>query len=155
MNGRNGQNGKKGFGIVEVLVSIAVLGFLYAALNHLQTGNRDALLRIRGRDGAIEVAQQVIDSLKSAGVKSLSDKDTAFVIPEISRTWKGQPGIVAHDMTVKYSVAVNVFSDKDYEVLTSSKYDNISHIYAKRLLVTVEWPFKGSVQSINISGVVR
>ena len=62
MNGRNGQNGKKGFGIVEVLVSIAVLGFLYAALNHLQTGNRDALLRIRGRDGAIDVAQQVIDS---------------------------------------------------------------------------------------------
>ena len=54
---------KSGFGIVEVLVAAAVLGFLYVALLNLQGGNHDALLRIRGRDGATEVAQNLIDSL--------------------------------------------------------------------------------------------
>ena len=38
---------KRGFGIVEVLIAAAVLGFLYTALLNLQSGNRDALLRIR------------------------------------------------------------------------------------------------------------
>ena len=99
MKGRNGQNGKKGFGIVEVLVSIAVLGFLYAALNHLQTGNRDALLRIRGRDGAIEVAQQVIDSLNNMGLALLREDTIRF--DGISRTWRGHPGLISHDMTVE------------------------------------------------------
>ena len=39
--------GKRGFGIVEVLIAAAVLGFLYMAVMNLQGGNRDALLRIR------------------------------------------------------------------------------------------------------------
>ena len=39
---------KKGFGITEVLVSAVVLGLLYMAILHMQTGNREALLRIRG-----------------------------------------------------------------------------------------------------------
>ena len=82
---------KKGFGIIEVLIAIAVLGFLYVALNHLQTGNRDTLLRIRGRDGAIEVAQQVVDSLSSLGISSLTSGST-ITIDTITRTWKGKPG---------------------------------------------------------------
>ena len=53
---------KRGFGIVEVLVAAAVLGFLYVAVLNLQSGNRESLLRIRGRDGATEVAQNIIDS---------------------------------------------------------------------------------------------
>ena len=65
---------KRGFGIVEVLIAAAVLGFLYTALLNLQSGNRDALLRIRGRDGATEVAQSLIDSLGALGVASLTDE---------------------------------------------------------------------------------
>ena len=64
---------KKGFGITEVLISAVVLGLLYMAVLHMQTGNREALLRIRGRDGAIEVAQQVIDSLNRIGLASIPD----------------------------------------------------------------------------------
>ena len=64
---------KSGFGIVEVLIAAAVLGFLYMALLNLQSGNREALLRIRGRDGATEVAQNLIDSLGSLGIARLSD----------------------------------------------------------------------------------
>ena len=46
---------KKGFGIVEILVAAAVLGFMYMAILNMHGGNHDALLRIRGRDGAIGI----------------------------------------------------------------------------------------------------
>ena len=73
LQNKNDPCGKRGFGIVEALVAAAVLGFMYMAILHLQEGNHDALLRIRGRDGATEVAQNLIDSLGALGVASLSD----------------------------------------------------------------------------------
>ena len=148
------KNAKKGFGIMEVLVAIAVLGFLYVAVNNLQSGNRDTLLRIRGRDGAVEVAQQVIDSLSRVGISTLSKKDT-ISIPQISRTWKGQPGVVQHDMTVNYSAQVVLSPDSTFKSKSASAYDTVSHVFAKRLDVTVSWPFKSSTQSISVSRIVR
>ncbi len=145
---------KGGFGIMEVLVAIAVLGFLYVAVNNLQSGNRDTLLRIRGRDGAVEVAQQVIDSLSRVGIATLSKKDT-ISIPEISRTWKGQPGIIQHDMTVNYSAQVVLSPDSTFKSKSVSAYDTVSHVFAKRLDVTVSWPFKSSTQSVSVSRIVR
>ena len=82
---------KKGFGITEVLISALVLGFLYLALLHMQVGNREALLRIRGRDGAIEVAQQVLDSLNRIGIESIPSaptSSTSFELDKISRSWE-------------------------------------------------------------------
>lgn len=145
---------KGGFGIMEVLVAIVVLGFLYVAVNNLQSGNRDTLLRIRGRDGALEVAQQVIDSLSRVGIATLSSHDT-ISIPEISRTWKGQPGIVQHDMTVNYSAQVILSPDSTFKAKSASAYDTVSHVFAKRLDVTVSWPFKSSTQSVSVSRIVR
>ncbi len=145
---------KGGFGIMEVLVAIAVLGFLYIAVNNLQSGNRDTLLRIRGRDGAVEVAEQVIDSLSRVGISSLSSYDT-ISIPEISRTWKGQPGMVQHDMTVNYSAQVILSPDSTFKAKSASAYDTVSHVFAKRLDVTVSWPFKSSTQSVSVSRIVR
>ncbi len=145
---------KGGFGIMEVLVAIAVLGFLYIAVNNLQSGNRDTLLRIRGRDGAVEVAEQVIDSLSRVGISSLSSYDT-ISIPEISRTWKGQPGMVQHDMTVNYSAQVILSPDSTFKAKSASAYDTVSHVFAKRLDVTVSWQFKSSTQSVSVSRIVR
>ena len=76
---------RKGFGIVEVLISAAVLGFLYLALLQLQLGNRQSLLRIRGRDGAVEVAQQVLDSLQSIGASGIKSRSN----PKLDTTYKG------------------------------------------------------------------
>ena len=157
-------NGNRGFGIVEVLIAAAVLGFLYVALLNLQGGNRDALLRIRGRDGATEVAQNIIDSLGALGVASLSDASVGtdgdgnlnpILIPNIERVWKGQPGAIDHDMKVVYDAEVTVSPDADYIVQNSTLLQNTSHVYAKRLDVKVSWHFKNSVQSITVSGVIR
>ena len=158
---------KGGFGIVEVLIAAAVLGFLYTAILNLQGGNRDALLRIRGRDGATEVAQNLIDSLGSLGLASLSDENIGtdgmgnlkpITINSIKREWSGQPGILTNTMTVYYDAIVTVSPDSNYMAKTSSTLlgmDSISHVYAKRLDVKVSWKFKNSTQSITVSGVIR
>jgi type II secretory pathway pseudopilin PulG len=158
---------KQGFGLVEALIAAAVLGILYVAILNLQGGNRDALLRIRGRDGATEVAQNIIDSLGALGLASLSDDklknaagDVEYTkaLPPITRTWDGQPGVITNKMTVVYNAEVTVSPDADYMAKTSSlllNTDSASHVYAKRLDVKVSWHFKNSVQSITVSGVIR
>jgi len=146
---------KKGFGIVEILVAAAVLGFMYMAILNLQGGNHDALLRIRGRDGAVEVAQQVLDSLKSVGVEAIPSKaltDTSFNVQNIDRKWARGLGDSA---TVTYSPEVTVSATQNYTSTDASQYETIHHVYAKQVKVKVSWNFKGSTQSIEVSSVIR
>ncbi len=156
---------KRGFGIVEVLVAAAVLGFLYMAVLNLQGSNHDSLLRIRGRDGATEVAQNIIDSLGAFGLANLSDSkltagadgsvDYKIVLDPIVRTWEAQPGAVSNTITVVYNAEVTVSPDADYMASAGSLLDTARHVYAKRLDVKVSWQFKNTTQSITVSGVVR
>ena len=174
LQGKDCPRRKQGFGIVEVLIAAAVLGFLYIAVLNLQTGNREALLRIRGRDGATEVAQNVIDSLGALGLASLSDDKltsngaggltlaksdgTTPDTIKIKREWKGQPGIIENTMSVDYKAVVSVSPDAEYMSKATSqllKTDSVKHVYAKRLDVKVSWQFKNSTQSITVSGVIR
>ena len=160
------QKSKSGFGIVEVLIAAAVLGFMYMAVMNMQGGNHDALLRIRARDGATEVAQNLIDSLGALGLASLSDdklKDASgnfkpLIIDPIVRSWSGQPGAVSNTITVNYRAEITVSNDNDYMAKASSMLlgtDSVEHVYAKRLDVKVSWQFKSSTQSITVSGVIR
>ncbi len=155
---------KRGFGIVEVLVAAAVLGFLYMAVLNLQGSNHDSLLRIRGRDGATEVAQNIIDSLGALGLANLSDNklvgadgsvDYKIVLDPIIRTWEAQPGAVSNTITVVYNAEVTVSPDADYMASAGSLLDTARHVYAKRLDVKFSWQFKNTTQSITVSGVVR
>ncbi|MBO7413322.1 MAG: type II secretion system protein [Fibrobacter sp.] len=136
-----------GFGIVEVLISAAVLGFLYLALLHMQVGNRESLLRIRGRDGAVEVAQNIIDSLKTVGVASIA----SFTKDDIVKSWDRGPGGKS-TLTYRADVTVGAVSESASSV---SNYETVSHVYAKQVDVKVSWNFKGSEQSVNVSSVVR
>ncbi|MCF0222182.1 MAG: type II secretion system protein [Fibrobacter sp.] len=170
---------KSGFGIVEVLVSAVVLGFLLTALLNLQGGNRDTLLRLRGRDGAVEVAQSIIDSLNRSGLTALGNaNDTTLYFCDsdydcsstdasggkknnpnlktfMQRTWEGQPGLVKNTMTVDYRAVVNVSKDSDYRSEAESNFETLRHVYAKQVNVSVFWKFKGTEHSINVSGVVK
>lgn len=143
------KSGKAGFGIVEILISAAVLGFLYLALLNLQVGNRDSLIRIRGRDGAVEVAQNIIDSLKTVGVASLE----SFTKEGIQKSWDRGPG---GKSSLSYKADVTVGDTTDYRSVSGSLYDDQnSHVYARQVDVKVSWLFKGSEQSINVSSVIR
>ena len=165
---------KKGFGITEVLISAVVLGLLYMAILHMQTGNREALLRIRGRDGAIEVAQQVIDSLNRIGIASIPDptrhaegdegtiddaNNLVLELPTISRTWDRGEKVGGGFSTIDYTPTLTVSPTDDYTAINESNYASganaIKHVYAKQVNVEVSWQFKGSTQSINMSTVIR
>ena len=137
------------------LVATAVLGCTYMAIRDFRSGNGDALLRIRGRDGAVEVAQQVLDSLKSVGVESIPSKalaDTTFNVQKINRKWARGLGDSA---TVTYSSQVTVAATSSNSLQTPAPFEMASHIYAKQVTVTVFWNFKGSKQSIEVSSVIR
>lgn len=159
---------KKGFGITEVLISAVVLGLLYMAILHMQTGNREALLRIRGRDGAIEVAQQVIDSLNRIGIASIPDptsvasgdehiKEGNYVWEwdDISRSWDRGEKVGGGQSTIQYTPTVTVSPTTDYTAISESNLESVQHVYAKQVNVQVSWQFKGSTQSINMSTVIR
>lgn len=159
---------KKGFGITEVLISAVVLGLLYMAILHMQTGNREALLRIRGRDGAIEVAQQVIDSLNRIGIASIPDptsvasgdehiKEGNYVWEwdDISRSWDRGEKVGGGQSTIQYTPIVTVSPTTDYTATSESNLESVQHVYAKQVNVQVSWQFKGSTQSINMSTVIR
>ena len=160
---------KKGFGITEVLISAFVLGLLYMAVLHMQTGNREALLRIRGRDGAIEVAQQVLDSLNRIGIASIPDPTGAaegdgnvkengnyvMELPKISRSWERGSNVGGGQASIEYTPVITVSPTTEYTATNSSYYENVSHVYAKQVNVQVSWQFKGSTQSINLSSVIR
>jgi len=161
---------KKGFGITEVLISAVVLGLLYMAILHMQTGNREAMLRIRGRDGAVEVAQQVIDSLNRIGIASIPDvsshtdgdgntldenNNLIVPLPAIQRSWDRGVGAAGDKATIEYTPVVTVMPTTDYTATSESSLENVSHVYAKQVNVEVSWQFKGSTQSINMSTVIR
>ena len=161
---------KKGFGITEVLISAVVLGLLYMAILHMQTGNREALLRIRGRDGAIEVAQQVIDSLNRIGIASIPDptshaegdegtideaNNLVLELPAISRSWDRGEKVGGGQSTIEYTPIVTVSPTDNYTATSESNLETVSHVYAKQVKVEVSWQFKGSTQSINMSTVIR
>ena len=161
---------KKGFGITEVLISAVVLGLLYMAILHMQTGNREALLRIRGRDGAIEVAQQVIDSLNHIGIASIPDESTPpgddsedevvghdyiWKWDPIQRSWDRGEKVGGGQSTIQYTPTITVSPTTDYTATNESNLETVSHVYAKQVNVQVSWQFKGSTQSINMSTVIR
>lgn len=161
---------KKGFGITEVLISAVVLGLLYMAILHMQTGNREALLRIRGRDGAIEVAQQVIDSLNRIGIASIPDESTPpgdesedeivghdyiWKWGPIQRSWDRGEKVGGGQSTISYTPTVTVSPTTDYTATNESNLESVQHVYAKQVNVEVSWQFKGSTQSINMSTVIR
>jgi type II secretory pathway pseudopilin PulG len=149
---------KKGFGIVEILVAAAVLGFMYMAILNMHGGNHDALLRIRGRDGAIDVAQQVLDSLKSVGIAAIpskADEPTTFNVGTIERSWERSSNWGGGTSTVTYTPEVTVEPTANYMTESSSQFETIQRVYAKQVKVKVSWNFKGSTQSIEVSSVIR
>lgn len=154
---QHGLGSKVGFGITEVLIASMVLGFMCVALNKLQSGNHETFLRIRGRDGAIEVAQRVLDSLKAIGCDAVvsnsdSTKNLVTTLGTVDRTW--DRGLGGH-ATIVYTPEVTVFAVNEYVAKSKSSFESIPHVYAKQVDIKVSWPFKGSVQSITVSGVVR
>jgi len=154
------QNRKSGFGLMEVLAAAVVLGFLIVGLTQLQKGNREAVLRIRARDVAQTIATDVIDSLKRLGFNSISITQEP-IQNEIEKTFEGAVG----HSKILYRVNINITENQDdirkseeQTALTranSSSSNELAYDFARIVDVSVEWEFKNSTQSIQISEVIK
>jgi len=147
---------KKGFGLLEVLIAAVVLGFLIVGLNKLQMGNREAVLRIRARDAANFIAQQVLDSLGSIGINSIQLDENCggqlvYCKEKYTYNFEGNSGNITTG--IDYKVEVELLSYQPSEEKTD--FTTITNTYAKSLQATVEWDFKKSKQSIQMAKVVR
>jgi len=174
---------KRGFGLIEVLAAAVILGFLLIGLNTLQKGNRESILRVRARDAANVVAQDIIDSLSAIGSASVTvgerkcpnDYDETHDLCR-TRIFTGTPSKILNnsmDIPVQYRIAVDVKPANQNQVAehkteyqqalatsgpsnsAAADYLNLSHQFAKQVEVTVNWKFKNSDQSINVSSVIR
>jgi len=144
---------------MEVMIAAVVLGFLIIGLNRLQSGNREAVLRVRTRDAAQIVAQNFIDSLSRQGVSSVDivtdKKDTVFY------EWKSiendEEKIIDKRPYIRnYTISV----EKTLNSVESSNYARIAGIKdtlspAKKVDLKVKWPFKNSWQEINVLRVIK
>jgi len=163
-------NYRKGFGLLEVLAAAVVLAFLLIGLSTLQKGNREAILRVRARDAANVIAQEIIDSISSIGSASIAtegDKADRWCNDENldlckHRIFKGEVG----DIRVDYSAKVLISADEQNQkagieetdfikALGSSSGQSVSHQFAKKVDITIDWKFKDTPQSINVSSVIR
>ncbi len=163
-------NRKRGFGLMEVLVAALVLGLLIVGLNIMQKGNRESILRVRARDGANVVAQEIIDSISAIGSAS---------VMENKRECPGYGAL--HDLCrertyndskvkVQYSAVVNVkpattdplqvVNDSTDFIRAQSSASSgdvitVEHKLSKQVDVTIKWKFKDSDQSIDVSAIIR
>ncbi|MDR2582651.1 MAG: type II secretion system GspH family protein [Fibromonadaceae bacterium] len=157
---------KKGFGLLEVLVAAIVLGFLVIALNRLQIGNREAILRIRARDAANIIAQHVLDSLGALGINSLPGNDNVPIIDDPNGRDYSFGG-KDDEKPMKFYVKVEYLSSPSSSsgnFIDANTHENestnlvlsaSSNYFARNIQATVKWKFKGSDQSIKMSKVVR
>jgi len=157
---------KKGFGLIEVLIAAVVLGFLIIGLNRLQLGNREGVLRVRARDAANTIAQDIIDSISAIPSASVvtgnrvcdnqNNKDLCK-----KRTFEGETGKIDVDFLVTVNVAAEdankvVNNETQYiKALGNANKLSVKHQIAKQIDVTVKWKFKNSDQSINVSSLVK
>jgi len=136
---------KNGFGLLEVLISAVVLGFLIVGLNKLQMGNREMVLRVRARDVAQIVAQNFIDSLNTLGISIDTVKNKMDEV-EIEKK--------------KYTRNYTISADTSLKSVERSDYTQLAgidtvHIPAKKVDLKVSWIFKNSTQSINLSRIIK
>jgi len=144
---------KKGFGLLEVLLASVVLGFLLVGLNTLQKGNRESILRVRARDTANAIAQDVIDSISALGSAGVTDGERLGD----ERIFKGDNNIEAK---IVYNVKFAVQDADEQKTEAKTAYSEaagiiVTHQFAKKIDVTVNWEFKNTTQSINVSSVIR
>jgi len=150
---------KKGFGLLEVMIASVVLGFLLIGLNLLQKGNREAVIRIRTRDAAQIIAQNFIDSLSRLGISSIDTTDNNGLKKTVSYEWKGNNEKITDKRN--YDINYKIKPVKDLNSIESSDYarargtgDTVS-VSAKKVDLTVSWPFKNTTLKIKEERIIK
>jgi len=128
---------QSGVGLLEVLVSMIVLGFFVLTLTKFQTENRKGIQHARHRTEALEVAHHVLDSLQNVGISQIT-------------TGTLNLGIVDKTETVGRVYTVSA-------VVTPHDSLESGLVFSKKVTMNVKWLSlnSGDSTSVHLEGVVQ
>lgn len=137
-NIRNILRKQEGVGLIEVLVSMIVLGFMVTILAKYQGDNRKAIHHTKHRNEATQIAETILDSLQHTGLNQI---DTGSVVLDTVDRMS--------DLGVDFVVSA--------EISVLDSVHNANFFTALKTIIEVKWKRAGSQDStsITIDGVVQ
>lgn len=127
-----------GVGLIEALVSMIVLGFMVTVLVKYQSDNRAAMLHTKHRTEAVQIANDILDSLQNVGLSQITNGDKLI-------------GVVNKTSTVgkEFRVESNI---TNHDSLASSGF-----VISKKIILDVFWQRVTSQDStsIQVEGVIQ
>lgn len=148
--GSHPMKSKSGFGLVEVIASIVVLGLMFSGVMYLQYWNRVAAIRIQYRNEAMTIAKNVIDHMQSQGLSSVHEITDSLVL---GRQRDLSTGATA---TARYTVNVKTtdISLHNAAQVGDSSFVN-SHVVSKRVDVSVHYVVNQAPITLTTSAVIE
>jgi Tfp pilus assembly protein PilV len=142
-------NLKRGFGLVEALVSMFILALLFTGVMMMNYTNHQAALRIATRNEATAIGQRLIDSLQSQGLANI-------VVGSREITYKGDSTkTTGSAFTREYTCKINVSVDDTTFEGFGTSIPKAKILRAKKIMVDVTWNLGNQTNSINLSTVVQ
>lgn len=123
---------QSGYTLIEILISIVILGVGLLALNAMQGTFATGSGQSRSFTRAAQVASQQMEELRSADYDASEVRDTNSTGP----THKGPESVSFKGQDVSVSWTVE-------EIATNTK----------SITVTADWNYKGQDRSVTVSGV--
>lgn len=138
LGSRHSLKWQAGVGLIEALVSMIVLGFMVTVLVKYQSDNRAALQHTKHRTEAVQIANDILDSLQNIGLSQISNGDKLI-------------GLVNKTSTVgkEFRVEANI---TNHDSLASSGF-----VISKKIILDVFWQRVTSQDStsIQVEGVIQ
>lgn len=127
-----------GVGLIEALVSMIVLGFMVTVLVKYQSDNRAALQHTKHRTEAVQIANDILDSLQNVGLSQITNGD--YLIGVVNKT-----STVGKEFRVEANIT-------NHDSLASSGF-----VISKKIILDVFWQRVTSQDStsIQVEGVIQ
>ncbi len=131
---------QKGFGLLEVMVSFVILGFMVISLNKIHVSNRWQLAYNDSRASAMLKSQKIMDSLQVSGINAIdTGAHTAFACNDIDH------GETTRVLARTFECALNV-----------TPLDTLNgFIVSKRVNVVVSWDINNHTHNLELNGVIE
>jgi len=125
---KNSKNKEKGFSLIEVMVSLSILGFtsslmLTSFINQIRTINRSVI-----KSGAVLAASFVLDDIRAGDISALpmSGEDEAIRVVKDSKDY---------DIFISYCLD-STFCSTNTREITAKVFYNLKEVYSVKTVYT-------------------
>lgn len=123
---------QSGFGLIEVLIALFILGLVVTALTPIMRSNVWGVENTLARNSARFKAEAILDSLQVNGIHMVNTSSGVDCTePEIDKR--------------DFSCSV--------QATDMEQYDDV--VVSKRVIVSVSWEITGATKTLSVEGVVQ